>query len=81
MSGGSAFGSLTNILIVGVVWAVLGVVLLKVNQFMTTLPLSVDCINTVTILEVAYGVSGVIYLLAVVINHWINSKSLASAQV
>lgn len=81
MSAGSALGSLTNILIVGAVWAVFGIVILKLNQFIATQPMGADALGLITILEVAYGFIGIIYLIAVVVNHWINSKNMASQQV
>jgi hypothetical protein len=81
MSAGSGFGSLTNIIVVGSLWAVFGAVILAFNQFIQTMPLSQDAMNCVLILESAYAVSGVIYLLASILNHWINSKNEANMRM
>ena len=81
MSAGSAIGSLMNILIVGAVWAVMGVVVVKLNAYANTLGLSADAMNTIYFLEVAFSVSCVIYLVAIILNHWINSKNEANMGV
>jgi hypothetical protein len=81
MSAGSGFGSLTNILVVGAIWAIFGAVILVLNQYIQTMPLSQDAMNCVFILETAYGVSGVIYLLASILNHWVNSKNEANMRM
>jgi hypothetical protein len=81
MSAGSAIGSLTNILIVGAVWVCLAIVVVKLNAYANTLGLSADGMNTVYALEIAFMASGFLYLIAVIINHWITSKSEASMGV
>jgi len=81
MSAGSLFGTGLNILIVGAVWAILGVVVVKLNTYANTLGLSADGMNTVYFLEVAFGISGLLYLIAVILNHWITSKNEANAGV
>ena len=81
MSAGSLFGTGLNILIVGAVWAILGVVVVKLNTYANTLGLSADGMNTVYFLEVAFGVSALLYLIAVILNHWITSKNEASGGV
>ena len=81
MSAGSLFGTGLNILIVGAVWAILGVVVVKLNTYANTLGLSAEGMNTIFFLEVAFGVSGLLYLIAVILNHWITSKNEASGGV
>jgi hypothetical protein len=74
MSSGSLFGSLTAIFIVGGVWLALGVVLVKLEQYANTMDLPQDAYNVITILNVAWWAALVIFLVLVVINHWLNSK-------
>ena len=81
MSAGSLFGTGLNILIVGAVWAILGVVVVKLNTYANTLGLSAEGMNTIFFLEVAFGISGLLYLIAVILNHWITSKNEASTGV
>lgn len=81
MSAGSALGSLTNILVVGAVWAVGGLVVVKFIQYCNTLSLSAEASNTVYMLSVAYGISGALYIIALILNHWIVSKNEASMGV
>ncbi len=81
MSAGSLFGSGLNILVVGAVWAILAVVVVKLNAYANTSGLSADGMNTIYFLEVAFGVSALLYLIAVILNHWINSKNDANAGV
>jgi len=81
MSAGSLFGTGLNILIVGAVWAILGVVVVKLNTYANTLGLSAEGMNTIFFLEVAFGISGLLYLIAVILNHWITSKNEASGGV
>lgn len=81
MSAGSTVGSLTNIIIVGGVWCVLGVVVVKLNAYANTLGLSADGMNTIYFLEVAFAISGVLYLIAVILNAWITAKSEANMGV
>jgi len=81
MSAGSTIGSLVNLVIVGAVWVVLGVVVVKLNAYANTLGLAQDAMNTVYYLEVGFWVSGLLYLIAVILNHWITSKNEASMGV
>ena len=81
MSAGSLFGTGLNILIVGGVWAVLGVVVVKLNTYANTLGLSADGMNTIYFLEIAFAASGLLYLIALVINHWISAKNESNAGV
>lgn len=81
MSAGSLFGTGLNILVVGGVWAILAVVVVKLNTYANTLGLSADGMNTIYFLEVAFSVSALLYLVAVILNHWINSKSAANQGV
>lgn len=77
--GASAVGSLLAILIVGAVIAILGFAIQKSQMFFTGL--SADASNTIWTLEIAFGVCGVIFLIAVVLNHLINEKSDANQGV
>jgi ABC-type sulfate transport system permease subunit len=79
--GASLFGTGLNILVVGGVWAILGVVVVKLNTYANTLALSADAMNTIYFLEVAYGVAGLLYLIAVILNHWIVEKNAANQGV
>ena len=81
MSAGSILGSLTNLLVVGAVWAIGGLVIVKVIQYANGLGMSADAANTVYIFSIAYGISGILYLIAVILNHWIVNKSEASMGV
>ena len=81
MSAGSTLGSLTNLLVVGAVWAIGGLVVVKMIQYANTLHLSADASNTIYMLSVAYGVAGILYFIAVILNHWIVSKNEASMGV
>jgi hypothetical protein len=77
--GASAVGSLLAILIVGAVTAVLGFAIQKSQMFFTGL--SADASNTIWTLEIAFGASAVIFLIAVLLNHLINEKSDANQGV
>jgi uncharacterized membrane protein YeaQ/YmgE (transglycosylase-associated protein family) len=81
MSAGSTFGSLMNIILVGAVGAVLGVVVVKLNAYANTLGLSQDGMNTVYFLEIAFASCFVLYLIAVILNHWIVSRNEANMGV
>jgi hypothetical protein len=77
--GASAIGSLLAILIVGAVGAILGIAIDKSQVFFTGL--SADASNTIWTLEVCFGASFMIFLIAVIINHWISEKSDANQGV
>lgn len=81
MSGGSTLGTLANIIVVGAVWAVLAVVVTKLNSYANTLGMSADGMNTVYFLEVAFMASLALYLVVLILNHWINSKNEANMGV
>lgn len=81
MSAGSAFGSLTNLFIVGLVWAVFGAVLAAINAMIPGWHLSQAAMNLIWIMEVAYMFLPIIYLILVVLNHWINTKNEQNARV
>lgn len=74
--GASAVGSLLNIIIVGGVLAVLGYAMDKSNFIFTGL--SADASNTIYALRIGFWVAGFLYLIATIINHWINEKSMAN---
>ena len=79
--GASLFGTGLNIFVVGGVWAILGVVVVKLNTYANTLGLSADGMNTIYFLEIAFGISGLLFLIASVLNYWITSKNDANAGV
>ena len=81
MSAGAIFGTLTNIVLVGLVWAVGGAVILAVNKLVPTLGLSQDGMNYLGWFEIAYAASAIIYLIVSVINLWIVAKNEASMGV
>jgi hypothetical protein len=81
MSAGSAIGTLFNILMIGGVYGVLGFAVVKINAYANTLQLSADAMNTIYFLDVGFAVSGVLILIAYIINHWVNSKNEASQGV
>ena len=81
MSAGSILGSLTNLLVIGAVWAIGGLVVVKMIQYANTLHLSADASNTIYMLSIAYGVGGILYFIAVILNAWIVSKNEASMGV
>lgn len=77
--GASTAGSLLAVLIVGAVACGLGLALDLSNPFFTNL--SADASNTIFYLEVAFGIVGILFLIAVIINHWLNEKSAANGGV
>jgi len=81
MSAGSLFGTGLNIFIVGGVWAILAVVVIKLNAYANTMGLSADGMNTIYFLEVAFGISGLLYLIASILNFWSNAKNEANMGV
>ena len=74
--GASAFGHLLAILVVGAVVAVLEYVIYK-SQFMFT-GLSADASNLIFYLETGMGAVFILFLIAVVLSHWINEKSASN---
>jgi hypothetical protein len=79
--GANAWGTLLNIVVVGGIWAVMGVVVVKLIQYANTMGLSADASYTVYALSVAFWASGFLFLIASIINHWIVAKSEANMQV
>ena len=75
-AGASAIGTLLNIIIVGGVLACLGWAMDKSNFIFTGL--SADASNTIFSLRVAFWVSGFLFIIASIINHWITEKSMAN---
>ena len=78
MGGSNAWGSLLNLLLVGGVWAGLGVVVVKLLTYANTMGLSNDAAFTISALSIAFWVSGFLVLLATIINHWIVAKNEAA---
>lgn len=66
-------GSLLAIIVVGAVGCILWLVVQKSHIMFTGL--SGDASNTIFYLEVGLSASFIIFLIAVVLNHWINEKS------
>ncbi len=77
--GASTAGSIFAIIIVGAVAAALGLAIDQSNQFFTGL--SADASNTIFYLEVAFGIVCILFLIAVIINHWLNEKSKSNMGV
>jgi len=78
-AGASALGSLLAIFIVGGVAAVLGLAIDRSQVFFKGL--SADASNTIYTLEIAFSASVIIFLVAVIINHWLSEKSDANQGV
>jgi NADH:ubiquinone oxidoreductase subunit 6 (subunit J) len=78
-AGASAIGSLLAILIVGAVGTILYFAIDKLNVSFTGL--SADATNTINTLEILFVASFVIFLVFVIVNHWINEKSDANGGV
>lgn len=79
VAGASAVGHLFAILIVGAIGAVLEYVIFK-SQFMFT-GLSADASNLIFFLETAMGAVFVLFMIAVILSHWINEKNAANQGV
>jgi hypothetical protein len=75
-AGASAIGHLFAVLIVGCLGAILEFVVYK-SQFMFT-GLSQDASNTIFYLENGMLVVAILFLIAVILSHWINEKSSAN---
>ena len=78
--GVSAIGHMLAIILVGGIAAVLGVVVDKGNNIFFT-GLSADAANTIYSLEMAFLAAPLLYIIAVIISHWINEKSMANQGV
>jgi len=81
MSSGSAFGSSTALVIVAGVWAVLGVALYQIETYANGMQLPQDAYNFINIMNYAWVAVMGVFLILIVINHWLNSKSDASMGV
>lgn len=79
MAGASTIGSLLAIIIVGAVGAVLYYALDKSMPFFTGL--SADASNTIWFLLIGFTACFILFLIALVINAWINEKSDANQGV
>ena len=78
-AGASAIGHLFAVLIVGAVGAILEYTVYK-SQFMFT-GLSQDASNTIFYLEYGMLAVGILFLIAVILSHWINEKNAANQGV
>jgi hypothetical protein len=79
--GANAWGTLLNLLIFGGIWAVMGVVVVKLIQYANTMGLSGDASYTIYALSIGFWSSGFIVLIASILNHWIVAKNEANMQV
>jgi hypothetical protein len=77
----SIVGTLFNILVIGGVWAVLAVVVVKLNAYANTMGASQDAMNTIFFLEIAFISAPALILVAYTLNAWITAKSEASQGV
>ena len=75
-AGAGAIGSLYAIFVVGLIESILGYVIFKMQPVFVGL--SANGSNTVYILEAGFLVIPVIWLVALVVNHWLNEKSEAN---
>jgi hypothetical protein len=77
MSAGTLAGFVINFLIVGFIYGCLGVVcdyiIRAANSSITPIGLSQDCLNTLTTLSYIFKILPVLYLLALIVNHYIES--------
>jgi hypothetical protein len=85
MSAGTLIGLVVNFLVVGLIFGVLGFVCDQIgataNSSITSLMLSQDAINTIYYLGWAFKLIPFIYLLALLINHNIESQNENTREV
>jgi uncharacterized BrkB/YihY/UPF0761 family membrane protein len=79
IAGTSAVGHLMAIIITGFIGIVVEYVIQKSNPSFTGL--SQDATNTIQFLEVALVYVFMIYLIAIIISHYINEKSMSNQGV
>lgn len=77
--GVSAVGHLMAVIIVGFVGIVVYLVLQKMQPLFTGL--SQDASNTIWLLEMGLNVFFVLFLIAVILSHYINEKNSANSGV
>ena len=79
MSAGNTIGLIVNFLICGLIFGVLGTVCDRIintaNSNITTLMLSQDCINLLTNLSIIFKLIPFLYLIALIINHFVESSN------
>ena len=75
-AGAGAIGSLYAIFIVGLIEAILGYVIYKMQPVFVGL--SANGSNTIYILEAGFLAIPLIWLIALIVNHWLNEKSEAN---
>jgi len=85
MGAGSLVGLIINFLVVGLIFGCMGFVCDKIietaNSSIGGLLLSQDAMNTINNLSLAFKVIPFLYLLALVINHLIESSNESSREV
>jgi len=85
MGAGSVVGLIINFLIVGLIFGALAMVvdqvILTSNSSISGLMLSQDAMNTIWNLSLAFKIIPFLYLLALVINHVIESSNESSREV
>lgn len=78
-AGASTLGTLLAIIIVGAVGAIV-LLVIQLSQWMFT-GLSADASNTIYFLEIGAGSVAVIWLIAAIINNWLNEKDAGNQGV
>jgi hypothetical protein len=85
MSAGTLVGFIINFVMVGFTFGCLGVVcdyiVNAANSSITTIGLSQDCLNTLTTLSIIFKIIPFLYLLALIINHYIESMKESTREV
>jgi len=85
MSAGTLVGFVINFLTVGFIFGCMGVVcdyiVNTANSSITTIGLSQDCLNTLTTLSIIFKIIPLIYLVALIINHYIESMKESTREV
>lgn len=85
MGAGTLLGYIINFLIVGFIFGCIGVVcdyiINTANSSITTIGLSQDCLNTLTTLSMIFKVIPFLYLLALIINHYVESMKDSTREV
>ena len=85
MSAGGLVGLVINFLIVGLIFGIMGVVcdqlILTANSSITPLMLSQDALNTLYYLSMFFKIIPFLYLLALVINHIVESTNENTREV
>jgi hypothetical protein len=85
MSAGSLVGLVINFLVVGLIFGCMGFVcdkiILTANSSITGLMLSQDALNTLYYLSLAFKAIPFLYLLALLLNHIIQTSNETTGEV